>query len=49
MNARTIERRIETELRHFVDLSPAITLLGTRQVGNNTCTQYWRNPVLDLS
>lgn len=49
MNARTIELRIETELRHFVGSSPAITLLGPRQVGNNTFTQYWRNPVLDLS
>ncbi|OAE48427.1 ATP-binding protein [Agrobacterium tumefaciens] len=31
-----IERRIETELRHLVDESPAVALLGPRQVGKTT-------------
>lgn len=31
-----IERRIEAELRHLVDESPAVALLGPRQVGKTT-------------
>ncbi|MGV1776799.1 ATP-binding protein [Agrobacterium fabrum] len=31
-----IERRIEAELRHLVDESPAVALLGQRQVGKST-------------
>jgi uncharacterized protein len=31
-----IERRIETELRHLVDESPAVALVGPRQVGKTT-------------
>ncbi|CUX70507.1 hypothetical protein AGR6A_pAt50080 [Agrobacterium sp. NCPPB 925] len=36
INARMIERRIEAELLDLLDESPAVALLGPRQVGKTT-------------
>lgn len=36
INARMIERRIATELNELIDTSPAVALIGPRQVGKTT-------------
>lgn len=36
INARMIERRISTKLIELIDSSPAVALIGPRQVGKTT-------------